>query len=131
MGARHVAVEAIPAYPLPAGGTLRFVNPEDHGLGAVVMSTSEHPPGEEVASHKHRCGEIFVVTGGRARFTVDGEVIIASVGDMVAVPAGSWHGFCSDGDEELRLVAAFDAGAIHTTFPEDSPMAAFNSPDDA
>ena len=111
MGARHVAVEAIPAYSPSCGRHSTFSQPRAHGLGAVVMSTSERPPGEEVASHKHQCGEIFVVTGGRARFTVDGEVIIASVGDMVAVPAGSWHGFCSEGDEELRLVAAFDAGA--------------------
>jgi quercetin dioxygenase-like cupin family protein len=128
VGGRLLRVESMGASRLPAGGTLRVVNPDDHGLGAVVVTTSEHPPGEAVPSHKHPCGEIFVVTGGRGRFTVDDEVIIADLGDMVVVPAGCWHGFCPDDDRELRLVCAFDGGAMNTTFPEDSPLAAFNPP---
>jgi hypothetical protein len=35
------------------------------------------------------------------------------------------------GDEELRLVSAFDGPAMNTTFPEDSPLAVFNPPGDA
>ena len=115
---------------LPAGGTLRTVGPDAHGLGDLVVTTSEHPPGEEVPIHKHTCGEIFVVTRGRGLFTVDGEVIVAEVGDMVVVPMGGWHGFTADGDEELRLVSAFDGSAVDAaaTFPADSPLAVFNPP---
>jgi quercetin dioxygenase-like cupin family protein len=99
MGGRLRPLGAMSAFPLPAGGTLRVVNPEDHGLGAIVVTTSEHPPGEAVPSHMHPCGEIFVVTGGRGRFTVEEDTIVADVGDMVLVPPETWHGFEADGDE--------------------------------
>jgi quercetin dioxygenase-like cupin family protein len=130
MGGRLLPLGAMSAFPLPAGGTLRVVNPEDHGLGAIVVTTSEHPPGEAVPSHKHPCGEIFVVTGGRGRFTVEEDTIVADVGDMVLVSPETWHGFEADGDEDLRLVSAFDGPAMDTTFPEGSSLAALNPPGD-
>jgi quercetin dioxygenase-like cupin family protein len=115
------------AFPLPSGGTLRVVTADDHGLGQVVVTTSEHPPGGEVPVHKHPSGEIFVVTAGCGVFTVDGESIVGVRGDMVIVPPGQWHGFRAEGDEELRLVSAFDSGVMETTFPADSPLAQFST----
>jgi quercetin dioxygenase-like cupin family protein len=126
MGGRLLPISAMAAISLPAGGTLRIANPEDHGLGSIVVTTSEHPPGEEVPRHKHPCGEIFVVTGGRGRFNVDDEIIVANPGDMVIVSPETWHGFCADGDEELRMVSAFDGPAMDTTLPEGSPFAQYN-----
>ncbi len=126
MGGRLLQMSAITALPLPSGGTLRVVSPNDHGLGPIVVTTSEHPPGEVVPVHKHRCGEIFVVTAGRGRFTVNDEIIIAKVGEMVAVSPETWHGFQADGGDELRLVSAFDGPAMDVVFPEDSELAQYN-----
>jgi quercetin dioxygenase-like cupin family protein len=127
MGGRLLPMAAMSAVRLPAGGTLRTVNPADHGLGAVVVTTSEHPPGEEIPVHKHPfCGEIFVVTGGVGRFDVNGEIIVAHVGDMVVVPPDTWHGFRAEGSEELRLVSTFDDGEMGTVFA-DPALAAFNT----
>jgi quercetin dioxygenase-like cupin family protein len=127
MGGQLLSIAAMPAVRLPAGGTLRTVGPADHGLGAFIVTTSEHPSGEVIPVHKHPfCGEIFVVTGGVGRFEVDGEIIVAEVGDMVVVPPDTWHGFRAEGGQELRLVAMFDAAEAGTVFA-DPALAAFNT----
>jgi hypothetical protein len=74
MGGRLLPVSDIAAFALPTGGTLRFVNPEDHGFGAIVVTTSEHPPGAEVSTHKHTCSEIFAVT--RPRHMTLNEILV-------------------------------------------------------
>lgn len=105
-GADIAAVEHTP------GGSLRMVQQAEHGLGAFSVAMSDNPPGQGAIEHRHSCGEVFVVHGGRGIYTVGEEVIVAEPGDVVVVPAGIWHSFRSDGDTRLRHVAVFDSGQI-------------------
>jgi quercetin dioxygenase-like cupin family protein len=102
----------IAAFEHTPGGSLRSVQQADHGLGAFSVAMSDNPPGGGAIEHRHSCGEVFVVYGGRGIYTVGEEKIIAEPGDVVVVPAGIWHSFRSEGDTRLQHVAVFDSGQI-------------------
>lgn len=106
-------IEAVEHTP---GGSLRTVQQAEHGLGAFSVAMSDNPPGQGAIEHRHPCGEVFVVHGGRGIYTVGEEVIVAEPGDVVVVPAGIWHSFRSDGETRLRHVAVFDSGQIDIEF---------------
>jgi mannose-6-phosphate isomerase-like protein (cupin superfamily) len=102
----------IAAFEHTPGGSLRSVQQADHGLGAFSVAMSDNPPGQGAIEHRHSCGEVFIVHGGRGIYMVGEEVIVAEPGDVVVVPAGTWHSFRSDGDTRLQHVAVFDSGHI-------------------
>src|SRR5439155_12103072 len=99
------------------GGSLRSVQQADHGLGAFSVAISDNPPGQGAIEHRHSCGEVFVVYEGRGIYSVGGQEIVAEPGDVVIVPANTWHSFQSDGSTRLRHVAVFDSGRIDIETP--------------
>ena len=102
------------------GGSLRSVQQADHGLGVFSVVMSDNPPGQGAIEHRHTCGEVFVVYEGRGIYTVGEREIVAVPGDMVVVPANTWHSFRSDGAARLRHVAVFDSGRIDIEIPSRS-----------
>jgi mannose-6-phosphate isomerase-like protein (cupin superfamily) len=94
------------------GGSFRLVQRNDLGLGDVSIGVSENPPGTPGFTHRHSCGEVFVVIAGRGRYTVGDVEVIAEPGDMVIIPPSTWHSFCPDGDSSLRHVAVYDSGQV-------------------
>jgi quercetin dioxygenase-like cupin family protein len=98
----------LPTYS-PAGGTLRMLTGEDHGLGMCLV-VSEYPPGAETPAHRHSTGSAIVVIEGHGAFTVGDSEMGAGAGDIVVIPGNAWHSFRNDGDVWLRLVGA-DEGA--------------------
>jgi len=97
-------------------GSFYLVQRDRLGLGEVSVAVSENPPGVEVATHRHSCGEVFVVFGGRGIYTVGKAEIVAVAGDMVVVPARTWHSFRADGENSLRHVAVYDGGRVDIEF---------------
>ena len=95
----------------PAGGTLRMLAGEDHGLGMTLV-VAEYPPGADLPAHRHSNGSAIVVIEGHGVFTVGDSEVEAGPGDIVVIPANAWHSFRNDGDEWLRVVGA-DEGASH------------------
>jgi mannose-6-phosphate isomerase-like protein (cupin superfamily) len=57
--------------------------------------------GEGPTLHVHPYDEIFVITEGRARFTVGDQTIDAEVGDVVLGPANIPHGYQNLGPGRL------------------------------
>lgn len=57
--------------------------------------------GEGPAMHVHPYDEVFVITEGRARFTVGDQTIDASTGDVILGPANIPHGFQNLGPGRL------------------------------
>ncbi|HUH00956.1 MAG TPA: cupin domain-containing protein [Kofleriaceae bacterium] len=64
-------------------------------------------PPEHYHPHEH---EIIKVLSGRARITLDGEVIILEAGKSLRMPAGVPHQIRVDGDEPLRCRCTSDQG---------------------
>lgn len=74
--------------------------------GVPISSfVTDHPPGGEVALHRHPYPEVFMVLSGLARFTAGGEQREVPGGHVVVVPADTPHGFANVGDERLRIVS--------------------------
>ena len=79
-----------------------------HG-STVSFFITDHPPGSKVDLHRHPYEETFIVRGGNATFTVDGQTIDAHEGQIVIVPAGAVHGFVSVGPDALLLIGIHPA----------------------
>jgi quercetin dioxygenase-like cupin family protein len=76
---------------------------ENYG-GTVSIFITDHPRGKGPDLHRHPYDETFVVRKGRARFTAGEETIEAEPGQIVFVPANTWHGFKGASDENLEMV---------------------------
>ena len=98
------------------GGFFCLLERNRLGLGQLSVAVSDNPPGTEVATHRHACGEVFVVYDGRGIYTVGDAEILALPGDIVVVPPNTWHSFRSDGEQGLRHVAAYDRGDVNIEF---------------
>jgi mannose-6-phosphate isomerase-like protein (cupin superfamily) len=96
------------------GGSFHLVQRDQLRLGEVSIGISDNPPGmgESGMTHRHSCGEVFVVYAGRGIYTVDETEIVAEPGDMVVIPPNTWHSFRPAGDEPLRHVAVYDTGTV-------------------
>ena len=73
--------------------------------GPVSLFIIDNPPGKGPELHKHPYAETFVIQGGEATFTVDGETLVAGPGTVVIVPPETPHKFVASGAGNLRLVA--------------------------
>ena len=73
----------------------------DAGISFIVIDA---PPGSGSKLHKHPYEEVFVVQEGSAAFTAEEDVIEASAGQVVVVPAGVPHKFVNSGPGRLRQI---------------------------
>jgi quercetin dioxygenase-like cupin family protein len=87
----------------------------DHGT-PISFFAIDYAPGQSVGLHVHPYPETWIVRSGRARFTVDGEVIEAGPGDTVVAEAGKAHGFRNIGDTRLDVVCIHASGRIVQEF---------------
>jgi gentisate 1,2-dioxygenase len=98
-----------------------MVNGAEHGLGDVGLIISEYPPGAANAEHRHAFASAIVVVEGDGLFTVDDAELRASRGDIVVVPAGSWHSFGNNGEGPLRVVGVDLGSGVHATEMRPAP----------
>jgi mannose-6-phosphate isomerase-like protein (cupin superfamily) len=68
--------------------------------------------------HQHPYTETYVVRKGNARFTVDGEVIDASEGQIVVSPANTPHKFVNLGPDALETINIHASPKIVTEWLE-------------
>ena len=74
-------------------------------LGASVsVIVVDAPPGGGPRLHRHPYEEVFVVQEGSATFTAGEDVIEATGGQVVVVPADVAHKFVNSGAGRLRQV---------------------------
>ena len=67
----------------------------------TLLRCATHVAGEGPTLHVHPYDEIFVITEGRARFTVGDKTIDADAGDVVLGPANIPHGYQNLGPGRL------------------------------
>ncbi|MBA3425020.1 MAG: cupin domain-containing protein [Rubrobacter sp.] len=88
----------------------------DAGVSFIVIDV---PPGSGPKLHSHPYEEVFVVQEGEVTFTVGDEVIEASGGQVVVVPAGVPHKFVNSGSGRLRQVDIHASERFVTEWLED------------
>jgi mannose-6-phosphate isomerase-like protein (cupin superfamily) len=84
------------------GGTITFEG-ESHSSGvSFFLVNSETGAGPRL--HRHPYSETWIVRGGRALFTADGDELEAGPGDIIVVSTDTPHKFTSLGPERLDMV---------------------------
>ena len=73
-------------------GPIRRFEGRDHGA-QVSFFVAQTPAGVGPRLHRHPYEETFIVQEGGARFTVDGQDVVAGAGEIVIVPADTPHKF--------------------------------------
>lgn len=91
----------------------------DHGEIGASAIVIDAPPGSGPRLHRHPYTEVFIVLEGSATFTAGEDVIAASCGQVVIVPAGVSHKFVNAGPGRLRQVDIHPSGRFITEWLED------------
>jgi mannose-6-phosphate isomerase-like protein (cupin superfamily) len=90
-----------------------------YGDTNVSFIVVDAPPGSGPKLHRHPYEEVFVVQEGCATFTAGDEVIEASAGQVVVVPASVPHKFVNSGSGRLRQVDIHASERFVTEWLED------------
>ena len=88
-------------------GTVRWEG-ETSGSG-VSLFLVHNQPGEGPDLHRHPYSETWIVRGGRALFTADGQELEAGPGDIIVVTTETPHMFKSLGPERLDMICIHDS----------------------
>ena len=88
----------------------------DAALSFIIIDA---PPGSGPKLHKHPYEEVFVVQEGTVTFTAGDDVIEASGGQVVVVPAGVPHKFVNSGTGQLRQIDIHPSERFVTEWLED------------
>jgi mannose-6-phosphate isomerase-like protein (cupin superfamily) len=94
---------------------------EGHHYGDTNVSfiVVDAPPGRGPKLHRHPYEEVFVVQEGSATFTAGDDLIEASGGQVVVVPAGVPHKFVNSGTGRLRQIDIHASERFITEWLED------------
>ena len=85
----------------------------------VSLIVIDAPPGSGPKLHRHPYEEVFIVQEGSVTFTAGDDIIEASGGQVVVVPAGVPHKFVNSGDGPLRQVDIHASERFITEWLED------------
>jgi gentisate 1,2-dioxygenase len=83
------------------------------GSKTVSMGFQIVLPGEKAAAHRHANTALrFVVKGGGAYTTSNGEPMVMEPGDLLIQPNWVWHDHVNQSDEPIIWIDALDAGVV-------------------
>jgi quercetin dioxygenase-like cupin family protein len=91
------------------GATKRVLVGERDGAGNFAIRYFEVPPGESSAHEHHPHDHGVVITRGRARVLLGGELHEVGVGDVVYIAPDEEHRFDSLGPEPLGFICVVPA----------------------
>lgn len=96
---------------------------EAEGLRQLSLWNQQMAPGCATPPHRHDCDELVLCQAGRGTLLVDGERLPFVAGQLMTLPAGSWHQIVNDGSEPLVTLAVLAATPVATYLPGDEPLA--------
>jgi mannose-6-phosphate isomerase-like protein (cupin superfamily) len=77
---------------------------KDYGSGVSIYLVELTKVGAGPKLHKHPYAETWIIRGGNARFTVAGETVEASAGEILVGPAEVPHKFENLGPDALDII---------------------------
>jgi len=101
------------------GQTARQFEGYHYGDVDVSFFVSATPPGRGPSLHTHPYAEVFFVQEGDLTFVVGDEIVEATAGQIVIVPAGIPHKFTNRGSAVARHVDIHARRQMETTWLED------------
>lgn len=102
-------------YGAPDGGVVGFrvVAGSAHGLSRLLLSVGRLPSADIGPVHLHYGEEVLHVVSGRLLIRAGDRRRECGPGDVVAVPAGVWHGFRALEETVLEVVAEQRIGTVY------------------
>jgi mannose-6-phosphate isomerase-like protein (cupin superfamily) len=104
---------------LAHSGTSYDFEGHHYGDTSVSFILVDAPPGSGPKLHRHPYEEVYVVQEGSVTFTAGDDVIEASGGQVVVVPAGVAHKFVNSGTGRFRQVDIHASERFITEWLED------------
>jgi quercetin dioxygenase-like cupin family protein len=101
--ARPDADQSLPHIGL-VGDTYTILVAGKDTAGKYTLIDMHVPPGGGPPPHRHDFEELFSVLDGQVRVTFRDEIIVASAGQTVNVPANAPHSFTNASDTPARLL---------------------------
>ena len=83
-----------------------------NGLSRLLLAVGRLGAADNGPTHLHRGEEVLHVVSGRLLVRVGDERRECGPGDVVAVPAGAWHGFRALAETVLEVVAEQRIGTV-------------------
>lgn len=122
-----------------AGDGLTFTTTPTDALTFLCQGDEQMPdvmierlsPGDGPPLHSHPWAGWDVVTKGRVRFHVDGQVTDLDAGSFIYTPANAVHAFMAIGDEEAEIVQFQWPGGFHLAYAEIAAAFEGGAPDHA
>jgi mannose-6-phosphate isomerase-like protein (cupin superfamily) len=105
----------IPAYITRDGSEIReLMHPGVHGNQNQSLAEATIPAGTRTLLHRHRRSEeIYHVTAGSGKMTLDGRIEAITVGDTVLIAPGSAHCVEATGEVPLRILCCCSPAYAH------------------
>ena len=97
-------MQIIRSADLPTDGLATDFIGRDHGGIPFTFILVDAGPGEGPKAHRHAYPEVLIILEGTSDATVDGQTVRVGAGDIVIVPARTWHSFVNVGPRRLRQV---------------------------
>jgi quercetin dioxygenase-like cupin family protein len=92
-----------PFFNSATGEWIEFTATGDDTGGQLVRFSWRSVPGGVITEHIHpHQEERFIITSGEARFTLNGEELVARAGETIIVPAGVRHSEGNPGPGEIQ-----------------------------
>jgi quercetin dioxygenase-like cupin family protein len=107
---------------LPHGKTAHVFEGYRYGDANVSFFLTDGSPGSGPKLHKHPYAEVFVIQEGAVTFTVGEDIIEASAGQIVVVPAGVPHRFVNSGTARARHIDIHASQRMTTEWLEDEEI---------
>jgi mannose-6-phosphate isomerase-like protein (cupin superfamily) len=105
----HSVIRSGELQPSP-GGTVTFQG-EPYGSD-VSFFLVNNKPGAGPDLHRHPYSETWIVRGGKARITADGEDLEAGPGDIIVVTPETPHKFKNIGTDRLDIICIHSSPRI-------------------
>jgi mannose-6-phosphate isomerase-like protein (cupin superfamily) len=104
---------------LPHSGTAHKFEGYHYGDTNVSFFLTDGPPGSGPKLHAHPYEEVFVVQEGELTFTVGDDIVEATSGQILVVPAGVPHKFVNTGTGRARHIDIHTSQRMITEWLED------------
>ncbi len=105
----------IVAYVTKDGSEIReLLHPDHHGARNLSLAEATVLPGNRTQLHRHHVTEeIYHVTAGRGRMTLENDAFEVCGGDSILIPPGTPHCIEAIGSEPLRILCCCTPAYSH------------------
>ncbi len=118
--------ENVKAYTTRDGSLIReLMHPKVHGNRQQSLAEAVVKTGEETFPHKHlKSEELYHITQGNGRLTLNGETMDVRTGDTVCIAPGTVHKIQNTGSTDLKILCCCAPAYSHEdTILEPDPQA--------